>query len=213
MEPILVTAPTIEPVSLSEAKTHCRIDYDDDDTLIEGWISVAREYFEDRTGLTLHETVWELRLTEWLSSPFELPRAAPLWLDPTTGLADVTAYYRDTAGAETAWTAFVLDIPPVSNAWRKVPPAQIALAHGESFPSFTPYPVAPIRIRYKAGLANASPQIFPAASICAAIKELVAGFSENRESEVFIDRRSIDAIAKKYGVETFIAMHKVSYAF
>lgn len=213
MQPILVTGPTLEPVELAEAKAHCKIEHDAEDALVSAWITAAREYFEERTGLTLHETTWELRLDDWPSSPFALPRAAPLWLDPVTGLPDVTAYYRDSDGLETQWTDFVVDAPPVSNVWRRIPPARIAPAYGELFPSFTPYPIAPIRFRYKAGLAASSPQIYPAASVRTAILLLVGGFNENRESEVLQDGRAIETIALRYGVEVFILMHKVTYAF
>lgn len=45
----LVTPPALEPVTLSQAKTHLRVDFDDDDAAIAMFISAARERVEDIT--------------------------------------------------------------------------------------------------------------------------------------------------------------------
>jgi len=47
------TAPAVEPVSLSEAKTHCRVDTSDDDAYIGSLITVAREYLEETLDVSL----------------------------------------------------------------------------------------------------------------------------------------------------------------
>lgn len=44
------TAPSVEPVTLEEAKLFCRVDTSDDDTLISSLIKSAREASEKRTG-------------------------------------------------------------------------------------------------------------------------------------------------------------------
>ena len=41
------TAPAAEPITLSEAKSHIRVDTAFDDTLITGYIKTAREWVED----------------------------------------------------------------------------------------------------------------------------------------------------------------------
>ena len=41
------TAPAVEPITLSEAKAHLRVDTSTDDTLITGYITTAREWIED----------------------------------------------------------------------------------------------------------------------------------------------------------------------
>ncbi len=42
----VVSGPTEEPVTLSEAKSHCRVDSTDDDGLIAGYILAARKHIE-----------------------------------------------------------------------------------------------------------------------------------------------------------------------
>lgn len=45
-----LTRPEDEPVSLTLAKTHLRIDHDSEDDLIRMWVKAAREYCEQYTG-------------------------------------------------------------------------------------------------------------------------------------------------------------------
>src|SRR5205823_4486856 len=49
---------TIEPVSLSEAKLHARIDVPDDDSLVAGLISAARHYAETALKSALLTQQW-----------------------------------------------------------------------------------------------------------------------------------------------------------
>ena len=56
----LKVAPATEPVTLVEAKGHCKVDLSDDDTLITGLISTARKQAEQRTGRALITQQWEL---------------------------------------------------------------------------------------------------------------------------------------------------------
>ncbi len=48
-----VSSPSVEPVSVTLAKQHLRIDFDDDDTYISALITAARQYVEHKCNLAL----------------------------------------------------------------------------------------------------------------------------------------------------------------
>jgi uncharacterized phiE125 gp8 family phage protein len=57
-----VTAPSVEPVSLNEAKLNSKIDITDDDAIVMSLIMNAREYAEMLTGRSFITTRWKLVL-------------------------------------------------------------------------------------------------------------------------------------------------------
>lgn len=58
----LVTPPAQEPVSLTEAKAHLRVDFSEDDLLITSLISAARQAAETITGRQIVTARWKLIL-------------------------------------------------------------------------------------------------------------------------------------------------------
>lgn len=66
MATTLVTPPTADPVTLVEAKAHCRISIDDDDGLIAGYILAARHHLETETRRAFATQTWDLTIDdEW----------------------------------------------------------------------------------------------------------------------------------------------------
>ncbi len=58
-------APSVEPVTLAEAKAHLRVTNLSEDALIGGLISAAREDVERTTGMALIDQTWRLVLDHW----------------------------------------------------------------------------------------------------------------------------------------------------
>ena len=69
--------PVVEPVTITEAKAHLRVDTADDDTYIGTLITAAREWCEQYLDRTLVNTQWAMRLERFPTDstyPIELPR-------------------------------------------------------------------------------------------------------------------------------------------
>ena len=78
----LVTAPASEPVSLTEAKAHLRLDSADDDSLITALIRSARETAEAHMRRALVSQTWRLSLDRF-------PAALQPWWDGVREIADM----------------------------------------------------------------------------------------------------------------------------
>lgn len=90
----LVTAPTVEPVSLAEVKNYLKIDDDltEDDALLSGLIAVARQHLDGYSGVLgrcLVSQTWKLSLPDF-KSVIKLP------LPPLQSVTHVK--YYDTGG-------------------------------------------------------------------------------------------------------------------
>jgi len=64
----LVTPPALEPIGLADAKTHLRVDVEDDDALICALISAARDYVERFCRRALLTQTWLLALDHFPGS-------------------------------------------------------------------------------------------------------------------------------------------------
>jgi uncharacterized phiE125 gp8 family phage protein len=90
--------PVVEPVSLADAKAHCRVDTTADDALIVGYITTAREWVEDYIDRALVTQQLVMKLDAF-PDEIELPRppmvasgtATAVTITYTTGEAGGTA--------------------------------------------------------------------------------------------------------------------------
>ena len=69
----LITAATTNAVSLAEAKTHLRVDSDDEDTYISTLIVSAQRQVEAFTNRCLSDTTYELHLSSFPAGGIVLP--------------------------------------------------------------------------------------------------------------------------------------------
>lgn len=139
----LIVGPTREPLDLDEVKKHLRFGSTTEDTLIDAWISAARQHFEEQTGRQIMTATWEY----WLAgSPYlgvvELPHPQ------LQSIVSIT--YDDSDGEEQ--TVSASDYAVAAPAGPTCRRGRVSLGTGGSWPSITGDTKAnAIRIRYKAG--------------------------------------------------------------
>jgi uncharacterized phiE125 gp8 family phage protein len=167
---VRITHPTLEPVSLSLAKSHLRVDTDNDNEYIQSLISVARQYVEDTLDITLCTTVWEASYDLFPIWAIVLPRA-PL----ATGTITVT--YRLGTGISSTLSGASNDFQVDS----RVIPGRIYPNWATSWPA-TRGDENSVVVRYTAGYGAGPENVPPAAK--QAILFLVASMYENRQPAV-----------------------------
>lgn len=64
----LITQPSSLPVSLAEAKAHCRVEDAAEDATLNGLIAAATDYVEQYTGKAIIAQTWRLTLDEFSDS-------------------------------------------------------------------------------------------------------------------------------------------------
>lgn len=87
----LYTGPSVEPITLAEAKLHLRVEHDADDSLISIYITAAREQAEHITGRALISQTWERVLDAFPALEIELG------MPPVQAVSSIT--YLDATGA------------------------------------------------------------------------------------------------------------------
>lgn len=97
----VTTQPVVEPVSVADAKTHCRIDTNTDDTYVAALISAAREYVEAYMDESLIDQQLVMRLDAFPAA-IELPRPP---MSQTASRTAVTIVYTANDAGSTATLA------------------------------------------------------------------------------------------------------------
>lgn len=64
-EPIVVVAAQNEPISLDDAKKHCRVTSNDHDDVLNIYIAAARDYIEKYTGVKINTQTVSFELTDY----------------------------------------------------------------------------------------------------------------------------------------------------
>lgn len=136
----LVTPPALEPVTLSEARLHLRVDTADDDPLIGALISAARLHAEMLTARQFLPARWRLVLDRF--TPMVLLNRSPV-------VSVVSVRYLDMGGL---W-----QIMPVTDyvVESSSEPARITPAFGKIWPPTLPQ-IGSVEILFDAGYADAT---------------------------------------------------------
>lgn len=161
----LITAPTIEPVTLAEARLHLNVTAPEDDTLIAELIRVAREQAEKELQRQLCQATWDYYLDDWPGDEIQVPKP------PLSSVTSVK--YYDENGAQQTLSSTYYNVDTVSE------PGRIWLAYGYTWPNLqTQYPAAVV-IRFVAGVQTA---VEVPASVRSWILLQVGALYEHREA-------------------------------
>ena len=170
----ITTPPSIEPVTLAEARTHLRIEpygsplEHPDDTYISSAISVAREFCEQYLERAL-ATQTITMVADNFSKPLLLPNA------PIQSVTDIT--YVDENGATQTLATTVYELDTFGN--------KIRLKYDQVYPN-TRVQEDAVTVTYVAGYTNGeSPDTYPLpAPIKAAMLLIIGNQYENRQQDV-----------------------------
>lgn len=70
----VTTEPSVEPVTLEEAKDYAKLEYDDEDDLVEELITTCRKAAEEYLDQAFIEQTIKMKLNYWPRTVVELPR-------------------------------------------------------------------------------------------------------------------------------------------
>ena len=187
MASTMTTSPAVEPVSLTTAKAHLKVDHSHEDQLITSLIMAARQHVEHETSLVLIEQDWSVYFNYWpQSGPLIIPVA------PVMSVTGVFTYSADDIASEVDADNYVVNT--ISR------PAQIMACNSQQW-------VNPgrktngIEVRLKAGFGTSGADV--PADLIQAILLLVAHWFENRQPVFHGERshtlpRSVNALLKPY---------------
>ena len=214
---VIVTPPASEPLTLAEAKSHLRVDFTDDDALINALISAARQHAEMVTQRQLVTATWKLVLDAFpgrsmtaqpAGVPFSLPAHAIL-LNKSPVQAVASIKYLDMGGVQQTMptTDYVVDT--------SCEPARITPVFGKIWPISLPQ-IGAIEILFTAGYGtpnNATPAVWSPVQVPEGIKawmKMRIGSLYSNRAEVEIVQRAqlvampfVDGLLDPFRVVTY----------
>lgn len=162
---LLVTAPTVEPVSTADMRTHLRITQTNDNDYIDTLVKAAREACEEYQFRRLINSTWDWKLDGFpgVTGEFSIP------YPPLSSVTSIT--YTDTAGDSQTVTAADYTVDTTSEPGRIVP------AYSKTWPTARTH-INVVTVRYVAGYGAAASNL-PASTVHG-IKLQAAAWYERR---------------------------------
>lgn len=170
--PTRTVDPSVDPVTLAEAKAHLRVDTTADDTLITAQIKAATGWVEEHTGRQLITATWKLTLDDWPWEPWIVLARPPVISitslkfnrdDGTVGTVDPADYFLDN-----------------SDDYRRH--RLVIATQGATWPSDLLRPAAAVEVLYQAGYGAAGSDV--PATIVTAVKMVIGTLYEHREETI-----------------------------
>ena len=185
-----VVAPTLQPITLAEAKLHLRVDSADDDALITALIDAATQDAEHVMKRAVLPQQWKLTIDSFMTDsrvPAQVAYASTQWLGPTQSTisgfvllqvptvtaVDSVKYIAATTGLQTtlANTEYLVDLGSDYVA-------RLCPAYGKNWPSVRNQ-LAAVEILFTSGW----PDVASVPSLVKQwIKLRIGGLYENREA-------------------------------
>ena len=208
MPSILVTAPTAEPIALSDAKKHLRVDFSDDDSLILGLITAARQEAEQICRRAFVTQSWRISFDafprpamnvasanwygpQWGVAPGPLTTLQP---DGKTGYEIVVPFgqlksidsvkYIDENGVLQTLSPSQYKVDTISE------PARLVPSYGNSWPG-TRNEINAVIVEFTCGYGDATAVPQP---IKQWMQLRIGALYENRESDVILQRGSLESL-------------------
>ncbi len=189
LRPVQTIAPSGAIVTLDEAKSHLRVDYSDDDTLIQGLIDGAVSHLDGYSGILgrpLLNQTWAQSFVDFSASPWRL-RFADL-----QSISSIK--YYDLANVQQTLSTSIYSV-----LTDEIGP-YITLVSGQSYPNIYSRDDA-VTVTWVCGYGVDATKI--PADIKVAIKMMVAHWYENRgvivtEKRLEIIPMAVDALLVKY---------------
>ena len=171
-EPILITAPAVEPITLAEARLHLRLasDYTSEDDTITALIKAARRMAEQQLGRKLITQSWDMVLDAFPSGD-EAIQLHPL-LVKAQSITQII--YLDTAGATQTFAGASYTLDP------HMLPGYVFLNEGYSWPGDVADSANAVKVRVVCGYGDAASDVPP--EVVAWIKVQLATLWRNREA-------------------------------
>lgn len=162
---VLVTPPSVEPLTLAQAKGQLKLYHDGDDDDVQAYIEAARTWWEGWTARAMLQQTWLLTARSFPEGNGLLPLAKGTIIS-----VDAVSYRHPTTGASTPFTDYVADL--------SVPNGRLEPAPGSSWPTVQDHP-AGISVTFTAGY-GAAPADVPS-NVRQVMRLLMAHQYANRE--------------------------------
>lgn len=171
----LTTAPEDEPITLEDAKVHCKLGSDecDEDAYVQSLIKMAREAVEEATCRALITQTRELRLDGFPCDGDDADDALEIPRPPLASISSIK--YIDTAGTLQTWDPALYQVDIFSEPGRVLP------AYGQVWPITRPV-LGAVRIEFVCGFGD-EPTDVPE-PLRQAIRLLVGDAYAIRESQI-----------------------------